>query len=216
MPWIATLSQDRQEEAARLYASGLSAQQVANHLDVSLNATFYALRKLEVARRTSWESNRLRYEAQPLSYSIKHRLSPVEERLKLAAIMLYWAEGYKIGKDTVDFANSDPYMVCLFLDFLREICRIDERKIRCFIYAFDTQNIQDLECFWANTLKVKTSQFTKPQIKSAAANKQGHRMRYGLVHIRYCDKKLLRQILVWIDEYKQTCVGGRVVNCRGL
>jgi len=108
MPAIAALSAKRQKEAALLYKSGLSAQQVADQLGVSLDATFYALRRLKIARRTAQETNQIRFNRSPITYRLKPKLTLAEERLKFAASMLYWAEGYKVGKNTIDFANSDP------------------------------------------------------------------------------------------------------------
>ena len=38
-------------------------------------------------------------------------------------------------------------------------------------------------------------------------------MKYGLIHIRYMDKKLLVAVKQWIENYKeQFCVGGRVAK----
>jgi hypothetical protein len=209
---MAMLSDEQRIEAGHLCQSGLSVQQVAEHFGVSLNATFYALRKLGVARRTAQESNAIRFDRKQLSYNLKSVLTDREEKLKLAAVMLYWAEGYKISRSTVDFANSDPSMVKIFVEFLRTICGIDENKLRCFIYAYDNQDIRKLKRFWMKTLHVRSTQFTKPYIKPALVTKRGHRMIHGLVHVRYCDKKLLKQILDWIGEYQAECVGTQVVN----
>ncbi len=209
------LSAGQRIQAANLYRSGLSVQQVADHFGVTLDATFYALRKLGVPRRTAQESNRIRFENKPLSYSIKDYLTQEEEDLKLAAVMLYWAEGYKVGK-TIDFTNSDPDMVIIFRRFLREICRVDESRIRASLYCYEGQDIESLHVFWSELLGIPRSQFIKPYIKAAAPGPRGPRMIHGLVHVRYCDTKLLTQILRWIDEYRQKCVGGRVVNCDWL
>ncbi len=218
MPRVPVLSLEKQQEAGRLYRSGLSAQQVADHFEVSLDATFYALRRLKVARRTSQQTNHLRFEAKPHSYRLKTKLTSEEERLKVAAIMLYWAEGYKIGKGTVDFANSDPDMVLIFWKFLAEICGVDHSKIRLYLYAYEGQDVEKLIQYWCKFLGLPRKHFTKPYIKKATetVGPRGSRMIHGLVHIRYCDTKLLRQILVWIDEYRQKCVDGRVVNCTAL
>lgn len=196
MPWVATITPERQHEAGQLYLSGMSAQQVADHLEVGLDATFYALRKQGIARRTKTESNRLRFEAKALTYSIKNDLTIGEENLKISAVMLYWAEGYKVGKTTVDFTNSDPDMVYLFVRFLREICGVDERKLRCFMYVYEGQDVNHLQDFWSTLLQIPKMQFTKPYIKSAGVSKRGPRMHKGLVHVRYCDKKLLQQVLI--------------------
>ncbi|MEK7604523.1 MAG: hypothetical protein AAB442_01885 [Patescibacteria group bacterium] len=202
MPFPAALSSEGQKEAARLYSCGLSAQQVADTLKVSLNATYYALRHLKVQRRTAKQTNQIRFEAKPLSYSLKTSLTEKDERLKAAAIMLYWAEGYKVGRNTVDFANSDAQMALIFKRFLSEICRVDERRIRGHIYCYEGQNVAELTRYWSRLLSIPEKQFIKPYIKKAAEpGPRGPRMLHGLVHIVYSDQKLLRQILAWIEEY---------------
>jgi len=202
MSAIAALSPTQQKEVARLYRSGLSAQQIADHFGVGLDATYYALRKQKVSRRTARESNRIRFEAKPLSYNLKTKLSKIEERLKEAAIMLYWAEGYKVGAHSIDFANSDPKMALIFRRFLSKICRIDEKRIRGHLYCYEGQDIEELTRYWSRLLSIPEQQFIKPYVKKAAApGPHGLRMLHGLVHIVYCDTKLLRQMLAWIDEY---------------
>lgn len=147
---IPALGPSAQLEAVALYGSGKSMQQVVDHFNVSIDAVTYTLRKHSVPRRTSAESNALRFEAKQPSYQLKGNLSHADERLKLAAVMLYWAEGYKVGNGTVDFTNSDPLMVVLFMRFLREICRVSEKRVRCAIYCYTkSESIgadQVLEC----------------------------------------------------------------------
>lgn len=204
MPSIAALTPTQQRKASELYKAGKSAQQVAEHFGVSIDAVMYALRRLGVPRRTTQESNRLRYENKELSYQVKKILTDKDESLKLAAIMLYWAEGYKAGGTTVDFANSDPDMARIFIRFLREICGVQEDKLRGYLYCYEGQNVSEIRIFWSNVLSLPESKFSKPYIKQGASGSRGPRMLHGLVHVRYCDKKLLKQILTWIDEYRAT------------
>ncbi|MHB8860168.1 MAG: hypothetical protein ACYC48_00320 [Minisyncoccota bacterium] len=207
MPAIAALSDTQQKEAARLYRSGLSAQQIANHFGVGLDASYYALRKQKVPRRSAQETNRIRFDAKPLSYHLKTKLTETEDRLKIAAVMLYWAEGYKAGKGSVDFANSDPYIVSLFWRFLSEICNVDQKRVRLHLYAYEGQNIRKLKLFWSRLLNLPEDSFTKPYVKKAAdIGPRGPRMIHGLVHVRYSDKKLFEQIIRWIDEYREEMV----------
>lgn len=206
------LNPSEQLETISLYGSGKSMQQVADHFQVSIDAVVYTLRKHSIPRRTPAQSNALRFEAKKCSYQLKENLTPEEEHLKLAAVMLYWAEGYKVGKWTIDFANSDPRMAYLFIRFLKEICGVSIRRIRCSLYCYVGQDVARLTDFWSDLLGIPVSQFTKPYIKEAKPGPRGPRMKLGLVHIRYCDKKLLRQILGWIDEYARKCVDGGVVN----
>lgn len=198
---MSALTTEQQIEAGKLYNSGLSAQQIAMHFNVGLDATFYALKRQKIPRRTSAESNRLRFESEPSTYFIKENLTPEEEEIKLAAIMLYWAEGYKVGGNCIDFANSDPEMALLFRVFLRRICNVDESKLRCALYCYEGQDIEAIIEFWSNLLEIPKEQFTKPYIKKGNPGVRGPRMTHGLVHVRYCDTKLLRQLLAWIEEY---------------
>ncbi len=200
-----------------MYESGNSAQEVANYYTVSVGAVFYILKKYKIPRRSTRDSNAIKYDRAAPSFILKENLTQDQKELKTIGVMLYWAEGYKIGKNTIDFANSDPSMVVLFCKFLRQICGITESKIRCSLYCYDTQDLAVLHSYWSSLLSVPLAQFTKPFIKKADEDsKRGPRMVHGLVHVRYCDKKLLRQVLNWIAEYQIESVGGGVVNRIGL
>jgi len=140
---------------------------------------------------------------------LKQDLSFQEEKLKIAGIMLYWTEGSKPNPTnrirTVDFANSNPRMIRLFLRFLRQICGIDESRLRLYLYCYANQNPETLKRYWHRVTNIPLTQFTKPYIREDFLPEKSGKMRYGLVHIRYSDKKLLLQIERWIEEYLKIC-----------
>ncbi len=119
--------------------------------------------------------------------------------------MLYWAEGAKYTPDmrsaVIDFVNSDPRMVKLFLNFLRIICGVDEKRLRVLLYCYANQDIEFLKKYWYKVTEINFKQFTKPYVREDFLPEKSGKMRYGLVHIRYYDKKLLIQIYNWINEY---------------
>ncbi len=120
--------------------------------------------------------------------------------------MLYWGEGYK-GDDLnpakqVDFANSDPEMILLFMNFLRSVYVLDEKRFRVYLYCYSNQNIPKIIKFWSKLAGIPRSQFTKPYVRSDY-KVDGRVMKHGMVHIRYCDKKLLIDIMELIGEYKK-------------
>lgn len=208
MPTQAALTEKQQRAAARLYTKGFSAKQVADHFGISIDASYYTLRKLKVPRRSTKETNKIRFEAKPLSYALKTNLNRREKQLKVTAVMLYWAEGYKAGNGSVDFANSDPDMVLIFWKFLSEICGVSKNRVRLHLYAYAGQDVSGLKRFWANLLGLSEEAFVKPYIKKAQTpGPRGPRMIHGLVHVRYSDKKLFEQIIAWIDEYRMEMVG---------
>jgi len=114
--------------------------------------------------------------------------------------MLYWAEGTLKGT-TVDFVNSDPQMVKVFLRFLREVCGVDNSRLRIYLYAYAYQDLNKLKSYWSSLTGVPLSQFTKPYVRIGNVNTCGRKLLYGLVHVRYNDKKLLENIKIWIHEY---------------
>lgn len=187
------------------YDEQLSAREVAERLGITQWVVFKFMKRLELPRRKPEESNAINFNKKPLSFSIKNDLSPDEEKLKIAGLMLYWAEGAKFNPErrncTVDFANSNPEMICAFLKFLREICRVDETHLRVYIYCHANQNIEAVKDFWHNATKIPLSQFTKPFVRHDFLSEKSGKMKYGLAHIRYADKKLLIQIDNSIKQY---------------
>lgn len=216
---MATINKTRAEQVRTLYEDEqLSAREIAEKLRVSIDAVYYAMRKHSIKRRAQRENSRLAFSRKPLSYSVKKNLSKLEEKLKVAAVMLYWAEGYKTKKSAgIDLANSDVATVQLFLRFLREVCHVDEGRIRIFLYCYSNQQPQVLMKFWSEVLNVPLDQFPKPYVRTDFRVEKSSKMPYGLVHVRYMDKKLLQQMLEWIEEYKKYfCVGTQAVNGDGL
>lgn len=182
-----------------------SVREISEITGVSMNSLYRLMRCYDLPRRNFFEANHIRFQKKPLSFSLKKRLNERERQLKLAGTMLYWAEGAKgnekNGNCTVDLANSNPSMVKLFLSFLRDICGIDEKRLRCFLYCHANQDIDGVKKYWSSITNIPLGQFTKPYIRKDFLPEKSGKMEYGLAHIRYSDKKLLLQIKKWINEY---------------
>ena len=192
------------------YTQGLTAQKVGESLGTTSSVVYKFMKRKRLPRRAIQESNRIRFEKTPLSFKIKTDLNLREEHLKIAGIMLYWAEGSHKEPDkskrpnwTVEFSNSDPVMIRFFLRFLRETCGVEEKRLRIHIYCYADQNLKSLQRFWIRTTRVPFSQFTKPYIREDTKKKYGRETKYGTIHIRYSDKRLLQQIRQWIKEYTE-------------
>lgn len=184
----------RREVVAR-YASEQSASIIAAELGLSLSQVYDALKKAGVTRRSPAMQSKIRLKNTPLSFNFLEDRSPKAELLLTSALMLYLGEGAKT-RNTVDFANSDPQILKVFIKFLREICRVNESKLRIYLYCFADQDVGSLQDFWAKQLGINKKQFTKPYIRDIHnGNDYSRRMPCGVVHIRYNDKRLLEKIL---------------------
>jgi len=199
---MASISPSKIEKVKDWYEDGHSAREIAQILNVSIDAVFYFLRKHQIPRRTPSECNNLIFQRKAPSFKLKTGLSKDEEALRVAGIMLYWGEGSNWkGEVVVDFANSNSQMIRVFLKFLRQICGIDEKKLRVYLYCYENQNPTELIKFWSGITKISRDNFTKPYARKDYKAEKSGKMKNGLVHIRYGDKKLLTQIKDWINEY---------------
>ncbi|MDP2632990.1 MAG: hypothetical protein Q8P25_04710 [Candidatus Curtissbacteria bacterium] len=184
------------------YEDGLSSVELANRFGVTVWQVIRFMKRNGLTRRTPQESNNLRFERQKPSFKLKQTLTNHDERLKIASSMLYWAEGVKSGDGhVVDFPNSDPKMILLYLKFLRKVCRINESKLRVLLYCYANQSSNELINYWSHIMQIPSVQFQKPYVRKDY-NPNGRKMLYGLVHIRYNDTKLFRQVVEWIELYK--------------
>lgn len=188
------------------YKKGYSAREVGEFFGKSTSRIYDFMRKHGLKRRSPVETNNLAYERKPPSFRLKNNLTLEEEKLKIAGIMLYWAEGSKnLGKQvrggTIDLANSEPKMIQLFLKFLREICGIDESRLRVKLYCYANQNINLIKKYWSKITDISLKQFTKPYVREDFSLDKMDKMKYGLAHITYSDKKLFLQIKDWINQY---------------
>lgn len=176
---------------------------VAKKLKVSTDAVVYFMRKHNLERRNFSEISKIAFSKKPPTFKLKNDLCEEDKILKYLGITLYWGEGYKSkNAKHIDFANSDSKMVAVFMNFLRRICGINESKLRIYLYCYENQNPKELLKYWSNLTRIPLKNFTKPYIRKDFKEDKIGKMKNGLIHVRYYDKKLLVQVLDWIEELK--------------
>lgn len=184
-----------------------SVPEIAKLMSVKVHKLYALMDRYQIKRRTLTQSNYIVNQDKPC-FHINTELTEEQKRLRLAGLMLYWAEGAK-GGNTVDFTNSDPGMILIFLNFLREICGVAESRLRVFLYVYADQDIDLIRQFWSGLTTIPYKQFSKPYVnKRPNKNTKVRIMPYGVVHVRYNDKRLLQELLKWIDEESQQIQGG--------
>lgn len=167
-------------------------------MGVSRWRVYRLMQEAGIARRNGSEQNYATYKHKP-QFSPKPVLTPDEERLRVAGTMLSMAEGTKTTH-LVDFTNSGPLLVQVFVTFLRKICGVAESRLRVALYAYVDQDIGALTEFWSSATGIPTTQFTKPYIRDLTPNVRKRKMSWGLAHIRYADKRLLELLKRWGQE----------------
>lgn len=183
------------------YDKGCSAREVGEELGWSTVVVYDFMERNGLDRRSAKETNRIRFEKKEPSFKIKENLSEEEEKLKVAGIMLYWAEGTSSQKQEVDFTNSDPAMIKLFLEFLRGICGVKEERLRGYLYCYANQDVQALEEYWSKISGIPLDQFIKSYVRKDFDPEKKGKSEHGTFRVMYSDKKLFLQIQDWIKEY---------------
>lgn len=183
---------------------GFTVSKIAKDYRVSTDAVLFIMRKHGIKRRTDQEVQQLKFSQSKQSFKRKILDSTQLQEIAVAGSMLYWAEGYKGSVERpakfVDFANSDPLMIKVFLNFLRSVYELDESKFRIYLYCHASVSTSESIRYWAGITRIPASQFSKPYIKAADPGKSG-RMPHGMIHVRYHEKKLLLDIKNMIDYY---------------
>ena len=182
----------------------LSMAQIAEKLKLSPSTIRYWLDKNNIKRRTRSEAINDWYltKFHKIPFQLKDRLSDDEKTLKTAGIMLYWGEGAKSG-NVVKFTNSDPYMIKLFLKFLRGICGIDEKRLKALLHIYPDHNEKELLLFWAEKTKIPKERFYKSYLHVGKKGTYKQKSKFGTLTVNYPDKRLFKLILDWINDYKK-------------
>lgn len=121
-------------------------------------------------------------------------------------IALYWAEGAK-RSSAFAFANSDPDMIVLMLDWVRRFLEVDEKEIAFRLYLHKPYAHEDCEGFWSQKTGIPLTAFKKTVykptgllIKRRPSYKGCIRLElYRVVHIRRM--KYWQQML--IERYRK-------------
>jgi len=141
------------------------------------------------------------------------------ENLFFIGIALYWAEGYKrprfikgreVTNHSISLTNSDSKLIKIFLEFLRKICKVPERKIRANLRIFKHLNENEVLNYWIKETQISKENFSKTYLgisKSSLGKRPFNRLPYGVIQIRISDTNLFHRIIGWIEGVKNFKLG---------
>ena len=130
--------------------------------------------------------------------------------LFLTGVSLYWAEGYKRGAEgskwkSIDFANSDPEMVGLMINFFIKFLNIKKEEIRIQIMLHDVKNTRSAVGFWQKITGIPEKNFIRTchAISRSSLQKQNKKLQYGTIHLRINNVNQFFRLIGWIDSLKR-------------
>jgi hypothetical protein len=91
-----------------------------------------------------------------------------ESELFVAGVAAYWAEGSKAKPwrpgERVEFCNSDPHLILLFLRWL-DLLGVGRDRLVCKVMIHETADVSAATGFWQGLTGLPTEQFRKPFLK---------------------------------------------------
>lgn len=156
------------------------------HLRMIRPLAAQALRK---QRETRLEKIRTRVEKEIKQYFLGDK-----KLLKAMLSMLYWTEGSK-GRGYVQFTNTNPKLVLLFITLLRKAFSIDENKFRVRLHLHYYHKIKTTKRFWSSLLMISEARFGKIYIKPRSQTKRFRKNFAGICFLRYNNEDLRYELL---------------------
>jgi len=113
---------------------------------------------------------------------------------------LYWGEGSKTKRGTVDFTNADPRSVQVMMRFFKEVCGVPDRKFRGHVILYPHLNAQKAEHYWSRVSGIPLTQFHKTSMQHNIASKnKKDSLPLGTFAIGIYDTVLYLRIMGWME-----------------
>jgi hypothetical protein len=112
--------------------------------------------------------------------------------IKEAGALLYWCEGSKRERDCrVEFVNSDPQFVSIFMRYIRAM-GIDEKRLRLRMEIHTQDAEQSCRKYWKGIIVASDSNFIATSVRTTSIIRKP--LPYGTITIRYNSLAFLQTI----------------------
>jgi hypothetical protein len=213
------MKRQTREQARQLRLQGISVRDIAKTLSVSRGSVSLWVRDIELSdaqvaalkdQQRQWgagnaggQANYRIFREKRIAYQEAGRAKAREgSHLHLIGCMLYWAEGAKVKRNSVHFVNSDPNMLLLFIEFLREEMRVRDEDFRLQIHCHthDEAEIERIEHYWTSLLHLPDACLQKTQVKKGGDSRK-NRLENGVCALQVHNTELVQHIYGAIQEY---------------
>ena len=205
---MAKIEKSQYKKIKKMYTEGNTMSDIAKYFKVPLDAIVYAMRKAKIPRRSMSMVQKIRFIKKPASFQIRKINNEKSKKILIAGLMLYWAEGHKEKEyrpgTGVQFTNSDPQMIRLFLNWLDKNCGIKASEITFSIYIHENSKNRSelLREYWAGITGFKKDDFLQLYFKKGnikTLRKNVGNSYFGVLRVKVKASSVLqRKIAGWI------------------
>lgn len=113
---------------------------------------------------------------------------------------LYWGEGSKTKRGTVDFTNADPRSIQVMMRYFKEVCNVHNNKFHGHVTLHPHLDAGKAERYWSNISGIPRTQFykTSMQHNKASKNKKDS-LPFGTFAINIHDTTLYLRVMGWME-----------------
>jgi len=211
---------EREKKIARsLRGQGWSLNEIRQKLKVAKSSVSFWVRDIELTKKQKQTLSKKGVRKEVIERQRKTRLEREKAKrqiiidkakneinslsikeLKLIGIGLYWAEGSKLHRGTVQFSNSDPRLIQFMMKFFRRICKVPKKRFRGHISIHPHLDAKRAEKYWHKVSGIPLNQFYKTsKQQSRASKKTKDNLPYGTFSIQISITELFLKIKGWSE-----------------
>ena len=208
-------------EAIKLRKSGHSYREISVLLKITKSTAYEWLKDISLGKKARQRIEQLKNTGRNRANTTRHlkKMIIIEEckiwaqnvikstklTPSLAEIycsLLYWAEGGKFTTNRLEFTNSDPKMIKIFLKLLRIGFSINEDKLRVNMHLHEYHDENNQKIFWSKITNIPFEKFNKSYLKPHT--KKTIRENYqGCVRICYHSGEIAKKIQALYLEFSK-------------
>jgi AcrR family transcriptional regulator len=121
----------------------------------------------------------------------------INNPLFVNGIATYWGEGDKLHKNHIRITNTDPQMLRLFVEFLKEFGHFTTNDMRLALFLYQDLDVEDCKAYWIKHTKI--TKLHKPMVLPGRDKRR--RLAYGTATVVVMNTYFKRKLLYWIDQF---------------
>ena len=219
------MKEKHKERAIQLRKKGETYSEILKKVPVAKSTLSLWLRDIELFEPQKKRIIRLRRAAQEKGAHIRRKqrvkrtqdiihkaqgeIGTISKReLWLIGVALYWAEGVKEknhgGACMLEFTNSDPSMISIFILWLTRCCGVESDRMNAQVYIHENHrdNIEAVERYWRRITGLRKEQFRNAYFKKhnpkTVRHNTGRLYRGNLRVIVSKSSDIVRRVSGWV------------------
>ncbi len=117
--------------------------------------------------------------------------------LFISGTTIYWGEGDRSSRHLIRVGNIDPFMIRLFVKFLREVCGVSKIKIRAHILIYPDLDAEKCKNFWIERSGLSAENFNKTV--AIEGRHKTRRIPHGVCYVGISSTYLKEKMNIWLS-----------------